>query len=81
MKCPCEECIKYPICIAKNEIWCTPFRKYADMLLSKYNDIDIYWDKIRDIIPHPTHVFGDKEDNPTVEELVKAMYHIKEVKK
>lgn len=78
MNCPCEKCIRYAICVASSEVWCTPFRKYANKINDKYfSDPEMYWDKVREILPNAIKVFGDKKDDITLGEIILDEEHRK----
>ena len=67
MKCPCEECLVFPICRLRDVIWCSTFRKYADVLYTKYySDPELYWQKIKEILPNTRQVFSGRYNGVSV---------------
>ena len=69
MKCPCEECISYPICISKTSIQCDDFHMYTSHVGASYTsenkppyDIDSYWEHVNSILPKVTRILGDRRE-------------------
>lgn len=65
MKCPCNECIKYPICINESHIFCNDYYYYADLVRTKVNiyfDYDGYWRKLRNTLKNVQYIVKENDD-------------------
>ena len=67
MKCPCEECISYPICISKTSIQCDDFHMYTSYIGINYYpgrgyhyDMKAYWRHVNSILPKLTSISGER---------------------
>lgn len=69
-KYPCKNCLKYPICISKEEIACYDFYRYALDISVRYKEedypeyrsnTDMYWKHLRTIIPNISRLTSYKE--------------------
>jgi len=62
MKCPCEECITYAICIGRDVIDCTDFYRYA--MTMKVKDFGEVWKHINGILPASILIRDDNGSFP-----------------
>jgi len=58
MKCPCEECISYAMCVGKTTVECDDFHSYASHIEVDYDvrniphNINSYWEYLNNILPN-----------------------------
>jgi len=62
MKCPCEECISFAICISRDIIDCTDFYRYT--MTMKIKDFGEVWKHINDILPASILIRDDNGSFP-----------------
>lgn len=56
MKCPCDDCLKYPICISKAIIRCNDLIEYAQF----NNEREYFWKRINRMYPKCNNVYDEK---------------------
>jgi hypothetical protein len=57
MKCPCEECIKLPICIRRKSVFCTDLAVFAHAT-TKYGEPKM-WSIVEKSLPNAIRIYSD----------------------